>query len=63
MRNLAVLFIFAASPAFAHHEVVMTTSFLPFVVGLAMIVISGLAGLRQRIQKDDDEKRQMLKTE
>lgn len=48
MRLLPLAFIFAATPAFAHHEVIMATSMLPTMLGLATIAAAGLGALWQK---------------
>lgn len=48
MRGLAVLLTLAATPAAAHHEVVMATSMVPFLGGLATILVAGLVAWRNR---------------
>ncbi|WP_195819881.1 hypothetical protein [Roseobacter sp. MH60115] len=47
MRRLSVLVMPCATPAYAHHEVVVATSMLPLAGGLAAIAAAGLIALRR----------------
>ena len=51
MRYAAQILLVSATPAFAHHEVVMATSILPTLAGLALISATGLGAIIQRIRK------------
>ncbi len=50
MRYYFVLIGLVAGPAQAHHEVVVATSFLPVMGGLALIMVAGLAAARQKLR-------------
>ena len=47
MKRLALAFAVCAAPAYAHHEVVVVSSILPVLGGLALITTAGVAALRQ----------------
>lgn len=49
-RGLAVIVTLSATPAMAHHEVVVATSILPLASGLAAITLAGLAVWRNRVR-------------
>lgn len=49
--RLAVLFVFAARPALAHHEVVAAASMLPVYFGLAAIAVAGVGAARVRLAR------------
>ncbi len=51
MRTLTLALAVFASPTLAHHEVVMATSLIPTMGGLALIVMAALAGLRQKLRR------------
>ena len=46
MRTFILLFALLATPALAHHEVVVATSMLPVMGGLAVIAVAGMTALR-----------------
>jgi Flp pilus assembly protein TadB len=48
MRGLVVLLALFATPAFAHHEVVVVGSLLPVIGGLATIASAGLVAFLQK---------------
>jgi hypothetical protein len=50
MRSLAPLSAVLATPAFAHHEVIVATSMMPLMGGLSLILVAALAGLRQKFR-------------
>ena len=61
--RIALVVGVAATPALAHHEVVMATSMIPLASGLAAITLAGLALWRNRrrrnrrvIRSSQDEK-------
>lgn len=45
MKTLAPILIIAATPALAHHEVIVATSMVPTMLGLATIASVGLGAL------------------
>ena len=51
MRSLAALLTVLATPALAHHEVVVATSMMPLMGGLAVIALSCAAAVRKRFRK------------
>jgi predicted Rdx family selenoprotein len=48
MRGLVLVFASLATPAFAHHEVVMTTSLVPLLGGLFTILVAARLAWKQR---------------
>ena len=50
MRLLFAGALLAGTPAFAHHEVVVASSMIPAMTGLAFVVMSGFVGMRQRLR-------------
>lgn len=48
---LAVCLVFAASPALAHHEVIMVTTMMPLAAGLAAIASATIVAWTQRGKK------------
>jgi len=56
MRGLfAAALALVASPALAHHEVVVAASILPLLGGLAAISLGGIAAWRKRRQRKTGE--------
>ena len=52
MRSPALaIALLMATPAFAHHEVVVATSMLPFVGGVVTIAVAGFAALSRKYKK------------
>lgn len=51
MRYLAAIVILLATPALAHHEVVVATSMMPLMTGLAVITVGVIAVVRKRLRK------------
>lgn len=51
MRYLAATFTFLATPALAHHEVVVATSMVPFIGGMAVVAVGITAFLRKRLRR------------
>lgn len=47
MKASTFLFAITATPAFAHHEVVVATSMLPLIGGMATIAVAALALMRK----------------
>jgi len=47
MKRLAIIFALLASPAAAHHEVVVATSIVPMLSGLAAITLAGFGAWRK----------------
>ena len=47
MKRLALALAVVAAPAHAHHEVVVVSSILPVLGGLALITTAGVAALRR----------------
>lgn len=47
MRLLSASIVLCATPAYAHHEVVVAASILPLAGGLAAIAAAGLVALRK----------------
>jgi hypothetical protein len=54
MKAWAVLLALVATPAAAHHDVVMVASTLPLLGGVAAIVSAMLLGLRGKLGKRAD---------
>lgn len=50
MRGAAIVLTLAATPALAHHEVVVVTSMVPVMLGVAVTAVAGLAALRQKLR-------------
>ncbi len=51
MRTLAFLTSVFATPAMAHHEVIVATSLLPLMGGIATIAIAALAAIGKSRRK------------
>jgi len=51
MKRIAVMLVVTATPAAAHHEIVMVTSMLPLLGGIATIAAAGLLGWKGRRRK------------
>ena len=51
MRYLAAIFTLLATPALAHHEVVVATSMLPLMGGFAVVAVGIGSFLRKRLRK------------
>lgn len=51
MRILSALFVLVATPAAAHHEVVVATSLLPLMGGLATIAVAAITAFRKALRK------------
>ena len=48
MRVMTVFLVLTASPAMAHHEVVVATSVVPTMLGIASIVSVGIGAFLQK---------------
>lgn len=51
MRASVFPLVVFATPAAAHHEIVMATSMVPLMGGLATIAVAALAALKQSRKK------------
>lgn len=51
MTRVVVLFILVATPASAHHEMVVAASVAPLAWGMVTITIAGLAAWRRRMAR------------
>ena len=51
MRGLLAFCLLLATPAMAHHEVVVVTSMLPFAGGVAAICAAALLRWRHAVKK------------
>jgi hypothetical protein len=47
MKVSTLFLAMTATPAFAHHEVVVATSMLPLIGGMATIAVAALAAMRK----------------
>ncbi|MGB1390698.1 MAG: hypothetical protein ACPG61_17630 [Paracoccaceae bacterium] len=52
MKRLALALAVVAAPAHAHHEVVVVSSILPVLGGLALITTAGVAALRRWLREN-----------
>ena len=52
MKRIALALAVVAAPAHAHHEVVVVSSILPVLGGLALITTAGVAALRQWLREN-----------
>lgn len=47
----AVVLVAPATPALAHHEVVVAASIIPFIVATATLALGAIAGLRAYLRQ------------
>ncbi len=52
MKRLALALAVVAAPAHAHHEVVVVSSILPVLGGLALITTAGVSALRRWLREN-----------
>ncbi|MEL7178391.1 MAG: hypothetical protein AAFN63_01030 [Pseudomonadota bacterium] len=50
MKYMAAVFMLLATPAWAHHEVVVATTMVPLMTGLAVITVGVIAVVRKRLR-------------
>ncbi len=48
MRTLLPFLLLVSSPALAHHEVIVATSIIPAMTGLAFVLVTGVVVARRK---------------
>ncbi len=51
MKHLFIAMAVSASPAYAHHEVIVATSIMPAMLGALLVVTAGLAAFRRKLTR------------
>ena len=49
MRCIALIAALLGSPAYAHHEIVVATSMMPLMGGIAVVLLAAITAIRRKL--------------